>query len=103
MTQDVDPMNIKIGKKKSSKSDKTTDMLKKKNQKIKMKKKRVKNLKIGQVLIRKVMIMTIAEREDGVDLEVVIENVQMIIQDREDDPEVDHHDVDKSTNHVMPL
>ena len=49
------------------------------------------------------MIMTIAEREDGVDLEVVIENVQMIIQDREDDPEVDHHDVDKSTNHVMPL
>ena len=28
MTQDVDPVNIKIGKKKSSKSDKTTDMLK---------------------------------------------------------------------------
>lgn len=47
------------------------------------------------------MIMTIAEREDGVDLEVVIENVQMIIQDRDDDPEVDHHDVDKCTNHAL--
>ena len=63
----------------------------------------VKNLKIGQVLIRKVMIMTIEEREDEVDLEVVIENVQTIIQDREDDQEVDHHDVDKFTKHATSL
>lgn len=41
------------------------------------------------------MIMMIAERENGADQEVVIENVQMIIQDQEDDPEVGHHDVDK--------
>ena len=49
------------------------------------------------------MIMMIEEREDEVDLEVVIENVQTIIQDREDDQEVDHHDVDKSAKHATSL
>ena len=42
------------------------------------------------------MIMMIVEKEDGVDLEVAIENVLMIIQDPEDDQEVGHHDADKS-------
>ena len=54
------------------------------------------------------MIMMIEEKEDEVDLEVVIENVQTIIQDREDDQEVDHHDVDKFAKHatchcVLPI
>ena len=47
------------------------------------------------------MIIMTAEKEDGVDLEVVIENVLMIIHDPEDDPEVDHHVVDKCTNHEL--
>ena len=56
----------------------------------------VKNLKIAQALTQTVMIMMIVEKEDGVDLEVAIENVLMIIQDPEDDQEVGHHDADKS-------
>lgn len=44
---------------------------------------------------------TIVENEEEVDLEVEIENVQMIIQDRRNGHEVDRPDDDKRANQVQ--